>query len=68
MAKEEVKKLTCMQANDQGGGGAKGGAHARGERRGRAERRGRHLGQQVGGFPCYVSQNQRGFPVQIGVL
>lgn len=27
-----------------------------------------HLGQQVWGFSCYVSQNQRGFLVQIGVL
>lgn len=27
-----------------------------------------HLGQQVGGFSRYVSQNQRGFLVQVRVL
>src|SRR4029434_8370909 len=32
------------------------------------KRRSGHLGQQVRGLSCYISQDQRGLPVQIRVL
>ena len=56
-----------QHATHKGRGKGREGVDMRDKWGGHAEV-GCHLGQQVGWFSCNVSQNQRGFPVQIGVL